>query len=258
MENIRIYRFKELDSTNNYAKMLAQKGEEEGAVVVADSQTKGKGRLGRSFSSPENTGLYLSIILRPEFSIENAAMITTAAAAAAAIAIEKLTGEKAYIKWVNDIYVGGKKVAGILTESSADFVSNRMNYVILGVGINVSEPEGGFNEGIKSIAGALYNEKQEDFVREKLLDLFLEEFNNIYVTLPKKDYINEYRKRSFLIGKEITFIKGDKEMAAKVLDVDDDTHLIAENEKGEIVALSTGEVNIKKDEKFFRVFESGE
>ena len=127
-------------------------------MLVAESQTAGRGRLGRSFHSPVGTGLYMSILLRPTFSAERALFITTAAAVAVCRAIEQETGLKPQIKWVNDIYLHEKKICGILTESSINFETKGLKWAVLGIGLNLSEPEGGFPEEIRSVAGALFAE----------------------------------------------------------------------------------------------------
>ncbi len=119
-------------STNTVLKELAEHGGREGMVVIAQRQTMGKGRLGRSFYSPQGGGLYMSVLLRPRFSAEEALSITTAAAVAVARAIDDVTGERAMIKWVNDVYFHGRKVCGILTEASVDFENSGLHYAVLG------------------------------------------------------------------------------------------------------------------------------
>ena len=147
----KILLFDIIDSTNNMAKQLAQNGEGEGTVVIAKSQTNGKGRMGRSFISSSENGLYLTIILRPRVSVDKCVNITVLGAVSLCEAIEELCGVECQIKWVNDIYINEKKVSGILTEASINFEGGTMQYAVIGMGINVYEPVGGFDPEIKDI-----------------------------------------------------------------------------------------------------------
>ena len=135
---------KTVGSTNAYLRELAQKGASEGTLVVSSEQTSGHGRRGRSFFSPSDTGIYLSVLLRPKVSVNEAVKITSAAAVAVCFALEKECGISPEIKWVNDIFVNGKKAAGILTEAAFDMDNGALDYVCLAIGINVFPPENGF------------------------------------------------------------------------------------------------------------------
>ena len=159
--NITFKVYDSLISTNKTAKELAENGAKEGTVIVAKKQTGGRGRLGRSFYSPEGTGLYFSIILRPDFSPKENLLITPAAAVAVSTVIEALTDTKAQIKWVNDIFINGKKVCGILSEAKLN-AKGTTEYVILGIGVNLTTPKGGFPKDIELVAGALFNAPQND------------------------------------------------------------------------------------------------
>ena len=248
----KIYKFDAITSTNEFCKDNAKVGAPEGMIAVADMQTMGRGRMGRVFESPRGTGLYLSIVLRPKFSKEFIPYITTAAAVAASKAIEAVSPRKAFIKWVNDIYVDNKKVAGILAESSFSDTDENLNFVILGIGINILPPKNGFSDNIKDIAGSIFKKIAPSNIKDSLTAAFLNEFEKIYEDLPDISFIKEYRERSFLINKEITFIKGEEEIAATVLDIDSCGALVVKKSDGEILHLSTGEVNIKKDENFYK------
>ncbi|MBR6501944.1 MAG: biotin--[Clostridia bacterium] len=155
-KNVNLFAFKKIDSTNIYAKTLASEGYKDGTVVVAREQTAGKGRLGRTFFSKRG-GLYFSVILRPYKSLNDTVFITTAAAVAAARAIEKVSGKKCEIKWVNDIYINNKKVCGILTEGAIT-PDGSLDYAILGVGINLFAPKGGFPSNLP-LAGSVFDKK---------------------------------------------------------------------------------------------------
>ncbi len=235
-----------VDSTNDYVKRIAADGAKEGLVVVSEEQTAGKGRLGRHFESPKKTGVYMSILLRPKFSAEKSLAITTIAAVAVARAIEDITGYDTRIKWVNDIYLRGRKIVGILTEASVNFENGGLDYAVTGIGINVQYPEGGFPEEIKHIAGAIFTEECGDDTRCRLVAKVIEYFFAYYDRLPNSSYIEEYRRRSLLTGREIEFTEGDKTRTGIVRGIDDTCKLIVQMPDGEMRHFSTGEVSIKK------------
>lgn len=240
--------FDVIDSTNTALKAEGAKGAKEGTVIIADSQTMGRGRLGRRFESPTGTGIYMSILLRPKFNPEEALKITTGAAVAIATAIEDVSGEDTKIKWVNDIYMRERKVCGILAESSLNFETKSFEYCVLGIGINVKAPEGGFPEEIKDIAGAVFEEYIPEDAREKIVAKVLDNFFNFYENMPSDDYIDDYRRRSLLTGREVTYINNltGLEESGIAVDVDKDCHLLVKLTDGSIKAFSTGEVNLKK------------
>jgi len=236
-----------VDSTNAVLKRLAESGEAEGRVVIANEQTFGKGRMGRSFYSPPGSGIYISLLLRPKLSAANSLLITTAAAVAVCRAIEDVSGRKAAIKWVNDIYCGGKKVCGILTEASMDFESGMLSYAVLGIGINIARPEGGFPRELEEIATSIYEDMPcSSEVRSRLAANVLDGFLEIYRNLPSKSFMGEYRQRSFVIGKEIYIISPNYREEALVIDIDDDARLIVKTAAGEIKTLSSGEISIRE------------
>ncbi len=234
-------------STNTVLKEIAEQGGKEGHVLIAERQTAGKGRLGRSFASPRGTGLYMSILLRPRFSAEESLSITTAAAVAVAEAVEKVTGRRAMIKWVNDVYLDGYKICGILTEASIDFETNGLHYAVLGIGVNIREPEGGFPEELKEIAGAIYREAPPPGVRAALAAEILNSFFGFYESLEKRPFLPEYRSRSLLTGKAIRFVCGNKKFSGTVQGIDEEARLLVSLENGEQAAFGAGEVAIDKD-----------
>ena len=240
-KNVNFFAFKKIDSTNIYAKNLAKNGADEGTVVIAREQTDGKGRLGRTFSSKRG-GLYFSVILRPENTLNDTVFITTAAAVAAARAIEGVADKKCEIKWVNDIYITGKKVCGILTEGSVN-PDGSLDFAILGVGINLFAPKGGFAANLP-LAGSVFGKKiLKNKIKNKVLSTFLDEFFKFYENIDKKEFIKEYQSRSLLTGKEITYQKEGSEYKAKVIGIDDDAKLLVENNNG-IEEISHGEIQI--------------
>ena len=237
---------KSVTSTNTILKELASEGEAEGRVLIAEEQTGGRGRLGRNFYSPARTGLYMSILLRPKVTVEDSLYITTSAAVSVAKAIEKVTGCEAKIKWVNDIFCDGKKVCGILTEAGVDFEGGGLEYCIVGIGINVARPQGDFPDEIKEIAGGIFEpNRYSSNLRSKLAAEILNYFWGYYSEFSKKAFIDEYRRRSFLIGKEVNIISGDQLQNAKALDIDENARLVVQLPDGEIKTLSSGEVSIR-------------
>ncbi len=243
-QRVKMYSFDTVDSTNKIAKNLATNGCDEGVVVCAIKQTAGKGRLGRTFVS-ERGGVYFSIVLKPQKEIKDTLFITVAAAVAAARAIETVSGKKCDIKWVNDIYVDGKKVCGILTEGGFDAEGN-FDYAVLGVGINLFTPKGDFPSDLP-LAGSVFN-KDEIFLfkkrkKEHVICEFINEFFENYNNLDKKEFVKEYQHRSFLTGKKITYVQDEKEYIGTVIGIDDDARLVVNVENQEHI-LSHGEIQI--------------
>jgi BirA family biotin operon repressor/biotin-[acetyl-CoA-carboxylase] ligase len=232
-------------STNTVAKEMASKGAREGTVVIAREQTQGRGRMGRTFYSPEASGIYFTIILRPKLNLEDSLLITTGAAVAVAEAIETIAGVKAYIKWVNDIFVEEKKVCGILTEASLNFESGSLEYAVVGIGINIETKD--FPEGIKHTAGSIFRDKPADApVTSILVAEVLNNFAQCMDSLTDKKYLEEYRKRSFLIGKSILVLKGKETIPAKAVDIDDKARLVVEYGDHTKEALLSGEVSVRQ------------
>lgn len=232
--------FDTLDSTNKTAKALSD--EKTQALVIAKGQTVGRGRLGRSFYSPKG-GAYFSLLLRPKLSPQNALNITTAAAVAVCRAIEKLSNKNSKIKWVNDIFIDGKKVCGILCESAFSHDGTKMNYAVLGIGANLFPPENGFPDDIKQIAGSVFDEPCEELYFDFIFQT-VNEFFKMYISLEKADFWEEYKDRSFLIGKEISFIKNGENKTATVLDIEKSFGLVVKYKDGSVETLTTGEVTI--------------
>lgn len=226
-------------STNDDIKALAEAGAGEGTVVIAGAQTAGKGRLGRSFYSPGDSGLYMSVLLRPRLDAADALAVTTAAAVSVAEAAEDITGADAGIKWVNDIYMSGRKVCGILTESSLS-PDGSLRYAVLGIGINAAETE--FPPELRDKAGTLGCGAS---VRPLLAAKVLARFFGYYDKLPSRDYMNGYRQRSVLTGKTIEYESDGALQTAEVLGTDDEARLIVRGADGKVRYLASGEVTIK-------------
>ena len=239
--NIQLY--KSVSSTNTLLKSAAENGEREWTVIIAEEQTAGRGRLGKSFVSPKKTGIYTSVLLRPDVSPDRTMYITVAAAVAVARAIEKNTGKRAEIKWVNDIYVDGKKVCGILTEASFDTVSDRISYAVVGVGINVSLPDGGFEKELENIAGAISDVSTAD-LRARLIADFLVGFSAFYER-GFESAVEEYRSRQLLIGKEIEILRGGERIRSTAVGVDENCRLCVVYPDGREEKLVSGEVSTR-------------
>ncbi len=233
-----------VSSTNDYAKELAAKGAKEGTVIIAQSQTGGKGRLGRSFYSPDKTGVYLSIVLRPDIPLSECLMITSSAAVAVAGAIEKISGKRALIKWVNDIFVEGKKVCGILTEASTDVEVGGLSYAVVGIGVNLTEPDGGFPDELNDIVGALFKSGEKAH-RAQLAAEIIKRFFPLYRSISERAFLKEYTDRSLLLGKKVRVIDGGSIAEATALEIDRNCRLKVRFKSGEEKWLSSGEVSVK-------------
>ena len=234
-----------LPSTNTALKQLAEQGAPEGTVLAARHQTAGKGRRGRDFYSPAETGIYFSILLRPQLPAEDALLITTCAAVAVAQTLEAETQRPCGIKWVNDVFCGGKKVCGILTEASIDLETTALNYAILGIGINVFPPKDGFPAELEQIAGSVISAEGAEDHKSRILAGVLDRFFAEYPRLTEKHFLEEYRRRSIVTGKTVDVIRGEAQRRAQALSIDDDLRLVVRYEDGTEEAVSTGEVSIR-------------
>lgn len=232
-------------STNKWIREKADQGLLEGYTIVSNEQTSGRGRYGREFFSPPDTGIYMSILLRPSnYSARQAVRLTTMTAVAMCEAIEEISDETAQIKWVNDIYVRGKKVCGILTEASFGLENGILDYAILGVGVNVYLPQNGFPQELEQIAGAIFEHAKND-AKNHLTAEFLNRFMKYYTAQDSTDYIEKYRNRNLAVGKQITFISGNETRNACVCGIDDECRLIVRYENGELDHLAYGEIKIR-------------
>ena len=237
--------FKCVDSTNIRLRELAESGTPEGTAVIAGEQTKGRGRLGRSFFSPSDTGLYMSLLLRTSIPAQEAVLITTAAAVAVAEAIEEVSGTSCGIKWVNDVYINGRKVCGILTEASMSLENGGLEYAVLGIGINAYEPEGGFPEEIKNTAGAIFDSPAHD-ARNRLAGEVLRRFMSYYRFLEDRLFLEGYRKRLIWRGERINVISGKTAYSCILEDIDESCRLLVRTDDGEQKTILSGEISIRK------------
>ena len=236
-------------STNQVLKSKADEVPE-WHVLLAASQSEGHGRRGRSFYSPEKTGLYLSVLLRPHLCAADAGLLTAAAAVAACRAIDGLSGKHSAIKWVNDIFLDGKKVCGILTEASLDMESGTVEQAILGVGINLTCPENGFPPELEGIAGAVFS-APVPHMRSRMAAAFLRQFFPLCAALSRGTFVREYQERSLLVGRNVYLPGPDGGVCATVVRVDGRCRLVVRYPDGRQEALSSGEVILlpKESEK---------
>jgi len=238
----KIFQFETIDSTNDYAKKIALE-ELDGTLIISEEQTKGRGRVGRQWYSKSGEGIWMSIILKPDMIPQNAPFITLIAGASIVKALNKL-GIKTFIKWPNDIIINNKKVAGILTELSAEV--DKINYIVLGIGINTKTIK--FSQEISEIATSLYREgyiiSRVDIVRA-----ILEEFEKLYLQYinknSRKEILSICRRYSSIIGKDVYLIKEDEKELVKCLDMNEYGNLIVRTENNIIKEIISGEVSIR-------------
>ena len=234
-------------SSNTVLREMAA-GAPDGTALICGEQTGGKGRRGRSFFSPSDTGLYMSILLRPDMTAEDSVCITTAAAAAVSMAIEDCSGSETNIKWVNDVYMNGLKVCGILTEASLSLENGGLDYAVVGIGINAYEPEGGFPQEIKGIAGAVFQDRQED-MRNRLAAAVLSRFSECCGELFSPRLLEYYRSKLMWQDEKIKVISGSGEYPCTLLGVSDSYALRVRFEDGSEREISSGEITVRRQEE---------
>ena len=235
--------YPELDSTNRRAKQLAAQGAPHGTLVAADSQTAGRGRFSRRFYSPPHSGIYVSFILRPSLPAERTVMITSLAAVAVARAIESLADVDVGIKWVNDLYINGKKCCGILCEASMDFESGGLEDVVVGIGVNVARMR--FPDELEPIATSVENECGAPVSRSRLIAEIADQISALYGDLSSGAFMAESRRRSIVIGRDITVLGGPEPYTAKAADIDGQGRLVVQLSDGRTEILNSGEISIK-------------
>lgn len=244
-KNIPITVYKTIDSTNAKAKLLAVQNAEHGTTIIAEEQTKGRGRFGRDFFSPAESGIYMSIILKAELNIENSVLVTTAAAVAVCQAIEKFTSVYPKIKWVNDIFIGDKKICGILTEAVTNFESGMMDCVVVGIGINVKTKNEEFPLELQNTAGSIFID-DDNYIRNQLAAEIINNLLKAANNLADKSFMQSYKQRSMVLGENILYKKDNKWHEGYASDIDDYGGLVVYTEDGQKITLNSGEVSIKK------------
>lgn len=234
--------FKSVDSTNSFAKSLAQLGAVHGTTVIAEQQTSGRGRHGKKFYSPNNQGIYMSVVVRPGLSVDYAMTITSCAAVAVAEAIEAVSGLECGIKWVNDIYAGGKKLCGILTEAAIGVEQGGLEYAIIGIGINVSNMI--FPKDIEDIATSIRAETGKNVNRSQLAAEILNSLEYHLDNITSQEFLSEYRRRSILIGKRISLTRNEITENVECIGIDGFGKLLIRKDDGSEEAISGGIVSL--------------
>lgn len=237
-ENIIV--FDNLSSTNDTAKQFAVRGAEDKTIIIAQSQSCGKGRNGRSFYSPKGSGIYMSILHSPKTSPDSGVLITSCSAVAVCRAIEKVCSVSTRIKWVNDIICRGKKVCGILAEALTDSRANSLQYVVTGIGVNCFSFE--MPAELAKKAGAVSDKK--NFSRNTLCAQIINEFFTISAKIERREFIEEYKQRSAVIGRYIEVVSENHSYVAKAIGIDENCGLKVQTADGSIKTLNSGEVSI--------------
>lgn len=242
---LRLEVYDRLPGTNAALRARAVQGAAEGLVLIAQAQSAGRGRNGRSFFSPPG-GLYMSILLRPELAAHQAVQLTVMAAVAAAQAAEEITGAPIGIKWVNDLWKDGRKVCGILTEAALDVESGLLDYAVVGPGFNLVSPPGGWPAELQNIAGSLLESPPPAGTRARLAAGFLNRFWPLYRHAKPKQYLTDYRSRQVLPGHRVLVLPGHGDSyPATVLDIDEECRLLVRPEGQEaVIPLQSGEVRL--------------
>ncbi len=243
-----IHFFEEIDSTNTYCKQIARaEGAAHGTVVIAAAQSGGRGRLGRHFFSPKGTGLYLSLILRPQWDVRTAALVTPCTAVAVAEAVDALCGADTQIKWVNDLYLGGKKLCGILTESAVK-ADGTLDFLVVGIGLNLRAMQAHLPEELRPEVTSIEEETGCILTPMEAAQAVLVRLAQAYTQLPERKFLEKYRKRSMLTGKRVTVrdAHGGVRGAARVLGIDEECGLVIEWADGIQTILHSGEVSVRQ------------
>lgn len=239
--------FNSIDSTNTRAKELAAQGAPHGTVLIADHQTGGRGRRGRSFHSPAGTGIYMSLILRPDCTPDRLMHLTCAAAVAICDAVEVSCNIRPGIKWTNDLIYNNRKLAGILTELGLS-PKGAVDYAIIGIGINCCQTESDFPEDIRDIAGSLHSVTGKDIDRAKVAAAMADAlYRTSRDLLTKKEQIlNRYRADCITLGKEVSVVKADGSVRHGIAqDIDSEGALVVRFHNGNTEAVNSGEVSVR-------------
>jgi BirA family biotin operon repressor/biotin-[acetyl-CoA-carboxylase] ligase len=239
--------FQETTSTNDMADRMARDGVKEGMVIFAESQTKGRGRLGRKWISPSGKGLWFSVLLRPDMRPQAATQLTVVAATALSRAIRSHTNLKPEIKWPNDLLIRGRKVAGVLTELSAEL--DRVKYIVLGVGVDVNLGADEFPSDLKSIATSLRIETGQPVNRAELAVAILRELDRDYARINEGQFeslADEWQEQCITVGREVTICMGERSIRGHAESLDADGALLVRTQHGRLERIIGGDVTLEK------------
>lgn len=237
-----------VSSTNTYLKRLALEGAPDGTVVLAEQQTGGRGRFDRVFHSPPGKGIYLSLLLRPALPANRLMVLTAFTAVAVCRAIEQVCGLRPQIKWTNDLLLGGKKLCGILTELSLESETARVQYAVVGVGINVNQEAEDFPPELSAIATSLKSAAGRPVSRELLIAALLAQLDEMMACGFDKDrtgWLDAYRAACMTVGQAVTVERGGHKRLAQALSIDEDAALVVRYEDGSVEAVNSGEVSVR-------------
>ena len=235
-----------IDSTNKYLRELAYEGASDGQVVIANEQTSGRGRMGRSFFSPKDKGIYFSYLMKPDLAPGDAVTLTAWTAVSIIRAIESVSGFSPSVKWVNDLVHEGRKLAGILTEMTIESETGRVDSIIIGIGININNDESDFPDDIKNIATSISLESGNKISRSALAGAMTAELDKMNSDWPdhRSEYLEAYRSYDMTCGRDLTVISGGMRRPAHALMINDDFSLKVEYPDGTKEDLSSGEVSL--------------
>lgn len=225
-----------VESTNDIARLLGAQGAEQGTVIIANQQTMGRGRFAKCFFSPPDSGLYLSIVLRPEFDISKSVYVTMAAGVAVVDAIRLSCNIEPRLKWINDVMLNDKKICGILAESRIKSSDGRPEFIVLGIGLNVIKPKGGYLTELEHIAGAVCSDGQE-VDRNKLAALIIDNVLDKVTDIDVDQILKDFKDRLGTIGKRVVMVKEGVTLEGIAVDVDSTGGLIVKGDDGTMHCL---------------------
>lgn len=236
-----------VDSTNTYLKREAMNGASDGLCAIANEQTAGRGRSGRSFSSKPDCGVYFSILLRPDCAPLEAVTLTAHTAVAVCRALEDACGVQAGIKWTNDIVLGTHKVCGLLTEMSVEGESGALEYVVVGIGVNANNTREDFPPELRPIAGSVFSETGVHVDRARLAAALVRAMDEMYAAwqTDHRVYLEEYRARCLTTGREVRLLRGDRETRAYADAISDDFALLVSYDDGTCGEITSGDVSVR-------------
>ena len=240
--------FDEIDSTNNYAKKLGNEGGQSGTVVIANCQTAGRGRVNRTFQSPRDKGIYLSVMLRPHLPTKRLLPATALAGVAVCDAVERVCGVRPRLKWPNDPVLGGRKLCGILTEASLEGESGSVPMLVVGIGLNVSQAPEDFTPDVAKIATSLAQELDRPVSRPQLAAAMIEALDRACSALLDQrigPYLDTFRRDCVNLGCEVQLIHQGKAEVVTALDIDDQFHLLVRDAAGQERTVWSGEVSVR-------------
>lgn len=240
-----LFYYGSLSSTNRKAKELVNRSNHESPVVLANYQSAGQGRLGRSFFSPKGKGLYLSIVLRPQLSAQDALSLTTTCAVAVTQVLEEKINLSPQIKWINDIYIDNKKVCGILTQAVTNMETGIIEYVILGIGLNVSTLKNEFPEELQDTATSIFPDGKTTISRNELAAALIDKIYILCLNPDIKAIMPYYKSHSLVLHKHVAVFHQGQEMQGYILDILDNGALKIEYECGKNEVLQSGEISIR-------------